>query len=404
MIVCAIANVAFGGDKKCGVECDTNNANKYLVCSEIGQLKVSKYLCTNGSWQVFEGTLTAGRCKEDGTAPNEDYRAYCNWNVDYGSRLYVKKNLQPNGSGYLVDEPDFTENADICVGCRPGYVDDANERKCVKAGGVQIANPCPEGKNVNDECLSGNPDAPKHATKARCRWLQRKSNEAEQLTCAATECADNYLLYLDANGKSQGVCHSVDYATDYCAKENGKNCKPTCSGSQQCVPWIVDTPNNLKIKGQTLVPKKDGAYGCHCADNNANNSGNGNNAGNTGNNSNGESGENGNDAENTGDNSNGGNGGGLANVSLENAKTTISKFFADAKSNRSVWKTAEGKFNTARLASDLTAGVVLGTVGGVVSGVVIKKKQVEKGFDALHCAVGGQTIADWGDTFTVGLR
>ncbi len=43
----------------------------------------------------------------------------------------------------------------------------------------------------------------------------------------------------------------------------------------------------------------------------------------------------------------------------------------------------------ARLASDLTAGVVLGTVGGVVSGVVIKKKQVEKGFDALHCTVGG---------------
>jgi hypothetical protein len=96
----------------------------------------------------------------------------------------------------------------------------------------------------------------------------------------------------------------------------------------------------------------------------------------------------------------GGNGGG----SLVSAKTTISKFFADAKSNRSVWKTAEGKFNTARLASDLTAGVVLGTVGGVVSGVVIKKKQIEKGFDALHCAVGGQTVADWGDTFTVGLR
>ena len=40
---------------------------------------------------------------------------------------------------------------------------------------------------------------------------------------------------------------------------------------------------------------------------------------------------------------------------------------------------------------------------GVVSGVVIKKKQVEKGFDALHCAVGGQTIADWGDEFIVGM-
>ncbi len=88
------------------------------------------------------------------------------------------------------------------------------------------------------------------------------------------------------------------------------------------------------------------------------------------------------------------------------AERTLRAFFAkaDDDDNKSVWKNAEGKFNTARLASDLTAGVVLGTVGGVVSGVVIKKKQVEKGFDALHCAVGGQTVADWGDTFNVGLR
>ena len=86
------------------------------------------------------------------------------------------------------------------------------------------------------------------------------------------------------------------------------------------------------------------------------------------------------------------------------AKSTISSFFTSAESNKSVWKDADGNFNTARLASDLTAGVVLGTVGGVVSGVVIKKKQVEKGFDALHCTVGGQTVADWGDIFNVGLR
>ncbi len=86
------------------------------------------------------------------------------------------------------------------------------------------------------------------------------------------------------------------------------------------------------------------------------------------------------------------------------AKSTISSFFSSAESSASVWKDKDGNFNTARLASDLTAGVVLGTVGGVVSGVVIKKKQVEKGFDALHCTVGGQTVADWGDIFNVGLR
>ena len=90
-------------------------------------------------------------------------------------------------------------------------------------------------------------------------------------------------------------------------------------------------------------------------------------------------------------------------AAVADAKRTLSDFFSYANNNKSVWKDAEGNFNTARLASDLTAGVVLGTVGGVVSGVVIKKKQVEKGFDALHCTVGGQTVADWGDTFNVGL-
>lgn len=84
-------------------------------------------------------------------------------------------------------------------------------------------------------------------------------------------------------------------------------------------------------------------------------------------------------------------------TSIDNAQAKLRAL----KSEASVWKNAEGKFNTARLASDMTAGVVLGTVGGVVSGVVIKKKQLEKGFDVLHCSVGGQVVADWGDEFKV---
>ena len=89
---------------------------------------------------------------------------------------------------------------------------------------------------------------------------------------------------------------------------------------------------------------------------------------------------------------------------FKEAAASLQAFFQSAKSSANVWKNEDGKFNTARLASDLTAGVVLGTVGGVVSGVVIKKKQVEKGFDALQCTVGGQKIADWGDEFEVSLR
>ena len=70
----------------------------------------------------------------------------------------------------------------------------------------------------------------------------------------------------------------------------------------------------------------------------------------------------------------------------------------------SAWKTAEGKFNTARLASDSIAGVVLGTAGGLITSHVVKKNQVKKGFEDIQCVVGGQKVADWADEFTVGIR
>lgn len=67
-----------------------------------------------------------------------------------------------------------------------------------------------------------------------------------------------------------------------------------------------------------------------------------------------------------------------------------------------VWRDAEGKFNTARLASDSIAGVVLGTVGGIVTANVVKKSQIKQGFEDMKCSIGGQSVADFGDGFTVG--
>ena len=93
----------------------------------------------------------------------------------------------------------------------------------------------------------------------------------------------------------------------------------------------------------------------------------------------------------------------ISEDNLKKAKATVGNFLRSADDKASKWKDVEGNFNAARLASDLTAGVVLGTVGGVVSGVVIKKKQIEKGFEVLHCDVGGQKMANWGDTFTIGF-
>ena len=86
---------------------------------------------------------------------------------------------------------------------------------------------------------------------------------------------------------------------------------------------------------------------------------------------------------------------------LEKAVENVNSFFEYTKGNLNVWRDRDGNFNTTRLISDTTAGVVLGTVGGIVSGKVIKKKQLEKGFDVLHCVVGGQKMADYGDTFQV---
>ena len=76
----------------------------------------------------------------------------------------------------------------------------------------------------------------------------------------------------------------------------------------------------------------------------------------------------------------------------------------DASSKESVWRNKDGKFNTARLASDATAGVILGTAGGLISNKLIKKNQVKKGFENIGCYVGGQQIAEYGDEFTVGMN
>lgn len=65
----------------------------------------------------------------------------------------------------------------------------------------------------------------------------------------------------------------------------------------------------------------------------------------------------------------------------------------------SVWKTAAGKFNYHRLIADLSAGVVLGTGGGLLSSHLIKKAQVKEGFEDLQCTIGGQLVGNWGDQF-----
>lgn len=70
----------------------------------------------------------------------------------------------------------------------------------------------------------------------------------------------------------------------------------------------------------------------------------------------------------------------------------------------SAWKNDEGKFNTARLASDSVAGVALGAVGGIVTNKQVTKHQVEDGFEALECIIQGQVVAQWNEEFNTGPK
>ncbi len=70
----------------------------------------------------------------------------------------------------------------------------------------------------------------------------------------------------------------------------------------------------------------------------------------------------------------------------------------------SVWKDEKGNFNTSRLVSDSVAGVVLGTAGGLITSNIVKKNQIEDGFEDIQCTVGGQVISNWGDEFRVGIQ
>ncbi len=92
---------------------------------------------------------------------------------------------------------------------------------------------------------------------------------------------------------------------------------------------------------------------------------------------------------------------------LSSLKAEIESKYSGVKSVTSTfevskWKDAEGNFNTARLASDSIAGVVLGTVGGVVTAHLVKKAQVKQGFEDIQCHIGGQSVAGYGDGFVVG--
>lgn len=90
--------------------------------------------------------------------------------------------------------------------------------------------------------------------------------------------------------------------------------------------------------------------------------------------------------------------------SVQTAYSKLKSIHDKFRGDVSVWKSADGTFNTARLASDSIAGVVLGTAGGLITSNVVKKNQIEDGFEDIQCTIGGQSVANWGDEFRVGIQ
>lgn len=76
----------------------------------------------------------------------------------------------------------------------------------------------------------------------------------------------------------------------------------------------------------------------------------------------------------------------------------------DSLLTRSHWRDKNGNFNTARLASDSIAGVVLGTAGGLITSQIIKSNQVKGGFEDIQCTISGQVVSGYGDEFMVGIK
>ena len=91
---------------------------------------------------------------------------------------------------------------------------------------------------------------------------------------------------------------------------------------------------------------------------------------------------------------------GKLEIELDNKYSGLTAMIGGFKKN--VWRDENGEFNTARLASDSIAGVVLGTVGGIVTANLVKKAQVKQGFEDIGCYIGGQSVAGYGDEFYVG--
>ncbi|MFQ6760158.1 MAG: hypothetical protein ACLRFM_02030 [Alphaproteobacteria bacterium] len=175
------------------------------------------------------------------------------------------------------------------------------------------------------------------------------------MRCVATECEDGYELARDKNGNSQGWCRKKTERSDAAKVSTGDAGQgeqgQTVNGD---VPDGVIVPENPDQGQDKHVKSTDGDEAQKSA------------------------------------------------FDFSELDKMLDKHFVSRYSD--VWKNSDGNFNTARLASDSIAGVVLGTTGGVITSKIVKKNQIKSGFESLKCTIAGQDVATYGDDFTVGVN
>ena len=292
---------------------------------------------------------------------------------------------EPNdpGATYTITPvAKYTEDGGACWYwvCPDGMIRDGS--KCISDEATSDQNtdviPVPDGAKgckTDKDCVGDK--LPQYATAGRC--IQKNKNER---VCAATACQPGtYLVKKD--GRSMGWCRAGQEPS-----ENQDSTVPLQQDQMDIdevilpiitpsVPTIVrcSDPDNMDSNCKCVVPETVERGGrCVCTDSNKEIK-------------NGK-------CEYTA--------GYVAQLQIDiDSKYSNIKSLTDGFKT-SVWKNAEGNFNTARLASDSIAGVVLGTVGGVVTANVVKKNQIKKGFEDIQCYIGGQSVADFGDDFVVG--
>ena len=321
----------------------------------------------------------------DGDVPSED-KTKC---VSVAEKLSEQQCLESHGKEYVNEECVCEESKNLiqssdnktCV-CKDKHTWNGEEGKCVHKDKQGCDDTGGSWDDANKNCLCNAENTEKKGNKCECKssdygWID--SNNKKQ-GCSLKDSAKQRQACEDAKGKGQDV------------KWDGSSCK-----------CVNDTGNKLKFEDGKCVEKSEytqcnklgndaewnAATGeCRCKDENkevvsgrceytpsykdkkAQEEKAATQA--------------------------------AARAGIDNIAKDLDAVVATF--DRSKWRDADGNFNTARLASDSVAAVVLGTAGGLISSKVIKKKQVENGFEDIKCTIGDQEVADWGDEFQVGIQ